>query len=43
MREKKNVKSEANWFIFHRDFVPGFQSILEFGKSLQGLYDTLEK
>ena len=33
MREKKNVKSEANWFIFHRDFVPGFQSILEFGKS----------
>ena len=32
IREKNNVKSEANWSIFQRDFVLGFQSILEFGK-----------
>jgi hypothetical protein len=31
MRKKKNIKSEANWSIFRRDFTPGFEDILDHG------------
>jgi len=39
MQKKNNVKSEANWSIFHHDFAPGFESILEDGVN-KGLYDV---
>ena len=28
MRNKANVKSEANWSVFRRDFAPGFEDLL---------------
>jgi len=38
-RKKNNVKSEANWSVFRRDFAPGFEDIFESGVN-QGWYDV---
>jgi hypothetical protein len=38
MRSKQNVKSEANWSIFRRDFTPGFESLFDEGLN-NGSYD----
>ena len=38
-REKNNVKSEANWSVFRRDFAPGFEDLFESGVN-QGWYDV---
>jgi hypothetical protein len=39
MRNKANVKSEANWSVFRRDFAPGFEDLFEQGVN-QGWYDV---
>jgi hypothetical protein len=42
---KTNVKSEANWSVWRRDFAPGFEDIFEHGVR-RGWYDpnkVLEK
>jgi len=36
-RKKNNVKSEANWSVFRRDFAPGFEDLFESGVN-QGWY-----
>ncbi|KAF9058918.1 hypothetical protein BDP27DRAFT_1186897, partial [Rhodocollybia butyracea] len=36
---KTNVKSEANWSIFRRDFAPGFENLFQEGV-VQGWYDV---
>ncbi|THU84530.1 hypothetical protein K435DRAFT_806624 [Dendrothele bispora CBS 962.96] len=38
MRKRKNIKSEANWSIYHRDFAPGFEDLFLKGL-LSGDYD----
>jgi len=38
-RRKNNVKSEANWSVFRRDFAPGFEDLFESGVN-QGWYDV---
>ena len=30
-RNKMNVKSEANWSVFRRDFAPGYEDLFEAG------------
>jgi hypothetical protein len=45
MRKTHNIKSEANWSVFRRDFTPGFEDILDYGVN-NGWYNinnTLEK
>jgi hypothetical protein len=39
MRKKNNIKCEANWSIFRRDFTPGFENIFDEGVN-NGLYDV---
>ena len=39
MRNKTNIKSEANWSVFRRDFTPGFESVLDLGVN-NGWYDV---
>jgi hypothetical protein len=44
-RNKMNVKSEANWSVFRRDFAPGYEDLFESGVNA-GYYnvdDVLEK
>ena len=36
---KMNVKSEANWSVFRRDFAPGYEDLFESGVN-QGWYDV---
>ncbi|KAF8073679.1 hypothetical protein FPV67DRAFT_1410551 [Lyophyllum atratum] len=36
--KKTNVKSEANWSVFRRDFAPGYEDLFEFGVR-SGKYD----
>ena len=38
-RQKNNVKSEANWSVFHQDFAPGFEDLFESGVN-QGWYSV---
>ena len=38
-RKKNNVKSEANWAVFRRDFAPGFEDLFESGVN-QGWYNV---
>lgn len=38
-RNKTNVKSEANWSVFRRDFAPGYEDLFESGVN-QGWYDV---
>ena len=38
-RKKNNVKSEANWSVFRRDFASGFEDLFESGVN-QGWYDV---
>lgn len=35
---KTNVKSEANWSVFRRDFAPGYERLFQSGVNL-GIYD----
>jgi hypothetical protein len=45
MRKKQNIKAEANWSVFRRDFTPGFENLFDRGVN-QGWYDadnSLEK
>jgi hypothetical protein len=39
MVKKMNIKSEANWSVFRRDFTPGFKSMFEKGVN-SGWYDV---
>jgi hypothetical protein len=39
MREKNNIKCEANWSMFRRDFTPGFEDLFDDGVN-NGLYDA---
>jgi hypothetical protein len=39
MRKKQNIKAEANWSIFRRDFTPGFETVFDCGVN-QGWYDV---
>jgi hypothetical protein len=44
MRDKTNIKSEANWSVFRRDFTPGFETLFDHGVN-HGYYnkdDALE-
>ena len=34
-----NVKSEANWSVFRRDFAPGYEDLFESG-FVAGYYDV---
>ena len=38
-RNKMNVKSEANWSVFRRDFAPGYEDLFESGV-IAGYYDV---
>jgi len=38
-RNKTNVKSEANWSVFRRDFAPGYEDLFKSGVN-QGWYDV---
>lgn len=38
-REKQNVKPEAVWSQYRRQFTPGFETILDYGVQ-HGLYDV---
>jgi hypothetical protein len=38
-RNKMNIKSEANWSVFRRDFAPGFEDLFESGVNA-GYYDV---
>ena len=37
--KKNNVKSEANWSVFHQDFALGFEDLFELGVN-QGWYSV---
>jgi hypothetical protein len=39
MRNKTNIKCEANWSIFRRNFAPGFEQLFDEGVN-NGLYDV---
>jgi len=38
-QKKNNIKSEANWSVFCRDFAPGFEDLFESGVN-QGWYSV---
>ncbi|KAG6822071.1 hypothetical protein H0H92_015452, partial [Tricholoma furcatifolium] len=38
-RRRHNIKSEANWSVFRRDFAPGYENLFEEGV-LSGWYDV---
>jgi hypothetical protein len=39
MRKNHNIKSEANWSVFRRDFTPGFETLFDQGIN-NGWYDV---